>query len=422
MSDLLWPGDERAGTLFDARSMLEGMVALEAAWSAALTTRGLAPREAAVRADELNGLVTDGDLGAIALAAEGGGNPVIPLLHVLRARLEAADRPEAALWLHRGLTSQDVVDTAVVLCCATALRRLEIEFSSQVDALTALADAHRGTLMVGRTLTQHAVPTTFGAKAAGWLAGVVDARATAVFAHSVLPVQLGGAAGTLAGTVELARLRGAKDPVGTTVALTEEVAAALGLQASPPWHASRFPLTRVGDALVTATSAFGHIASDVVTLTRPEVREVAEPSAPGRGGSSTMPQKQNPVLSVLVRRAVITNPGLAATLHTAAGLANDERPDGAWHAEWATLRDLARRTVVAAAHTTELVRGLRVDAAGMVARARAADGLLAERDSVRALVGEPAPAPATPETPETADDPASYLGIIDPIVDRRITP
>lgn len=416
MSDLLWPGDERAGTLFDARSMVEGMVALEAAWSSGLVDHGLAPADAAVTSAELEALVTAADLDGLALASEGGGNPVIPLLHVLRTRLVAADRTEAARWLHRGLTSQDVVDTAVVLCCATALRRLEIEFSSQVDALTALADAHRGTLMVGRTLTQHAVPTTFGAKAAGWLAGVVDARATAVFAHSVLPVQLGGAAGTLAGTVELARLRGVRDPVRTTVALTDEVAAALGLQASPPWHTSRFPLTRVGDALATATSAFGHIASDVVTLTRPEIREVGEPTAPGRGGSSTMPQKQNPVLAVLVRRAVITNPGLAATLHTAAGLANDERPDGAWHAEWATLRDLARRTVVAAAHTTELVRGLRVDAAGMVARARAADGLLAERDAVHALLDEPAP------TAPGSDDPSSYLGVIDPIVDRRITP
>ena len=139
----------------------------------------------------------------------------------------------------------------------------------------------------------------------------------------------------------------------------------------------------MGDALVAVTDAWGRIATDVATLGRPEIGELAEPDVAGRGGSSTMPQKQNPVLSVLVRRAALTAPGLGATLHTAAALAVDERPDGSWHAEWATLRTLARQTVVAGSQTTELVSGLRVDTRRMAETvATARDVLMAERRSV----------------------------------------
>lgn len=419
MSDLFWPGDERAGALFADSALLEGMVALEAAWSAGLVAHGLAPRGVGVTADELLELLDGNDVARIVLDAEGGGNPVIPLVSTLRNRLLEAGREETAQWLHQGLSSQDVVDTALMLCAGTALRRLEIELGTQAQALDALAGAHRGTVMVGRTLTQHAVPITFGLKASGWLAGIEDARASVAFAHSVLPAQVGGAAGTLAVTVELARRRGLRDPEGVTVALARETAAALGLAPAAPWHTTRFPVTRVGDALATATSAMGRIASDVLTLTRPEIAEVAEPLGTGRGGSSTIPQKQNPVLAVLVRRAAITAPGLAATLHTAAAFANDERPDGAWHAEWATLRDLARRTVVAAAHTSELVAGLQVDVVAMRERARGAGALLAERDAVRGLVEV---AGTGGENAADDDGPSSYLGITDQIVQNRTRP
>ena len=132
-----------------------------------------------------------------------------------------------------------------------------------------------------------------------------------------------------------------------------------GLAARPPWHTSRGAVTRLGDALVGCTDAWGRVAADVTTLARPEIGELREAAVAGRGGSSTMPQKQNPVLAVLVRRAAIAAPALAATLHAAAALAVDERPDGAWHVEWATLRTLSRYSVVAAAQTTELLAGLR---------------------------------------------------------------
>src|SRR5581483_8748914 len=201
----------------------------------------------------------------------------------------------------------------------------------------------RATPMVGRTLTQHAVPITFGLKVANWLNGVLDA-AEEVDAIE-LPAQFGGAAGTLAATTVLAGQPGPADaraggaapdgagpggaapdggsgPGGAArgaparaMALAGDAARSLGLRARTPWQTTRAPVTRIGDTLARCTDAFGHIAGDVLVLTRPEIGELAEPAEPGRGGSSTMPNKANPVLSVLVRRAALAAPQSAAQLH-----------------------------------------------------------------------------------------------------------
>lgn len=377
MADLFWPGDERAGDLASEVAWLAAMARVEQAWLDALARAGIAPGTA-----ELAGLVGPGDLAEVTQAAEEAGNPVPALVALWRTR---ADGPGAA-WVHRGLTSQDVIDTSLTLVLRDVVERVRRELRDQVGSLAALADAHRGTVMAGRTLTQHAVPTTFGAKAAGWLAGVLDAAET--LARVPWPAQFGGAAGTLSAAVELARLRGVADPVAALTAVVADAAGALGLLPVPPWHTTRTTVTAIGDALVAATDAWGRIATDVATLSRSEIGELAEPAPGGRGGSSTMPQKRNPVLSVLIRRAALTAPALAATLHLAAALAGDERPDGAWHTEWPALRDLARRAVVAASHTSELVRGLRVDDARMRATARAGWlGLTAERRSIAAFAG-----------------------------------
>jgi 3-carboxy-cis,cis-muconate cycloisomerase len=272
--------------------------------------------------------------------------------------------------------------------------------------------------MAGRSLTRYAVPVTFGLKAAGWLQSVLDAADD--LDALVLPAQIGGAAGTLAAPTELAVLTGAADPAKTALELVSSTAAALGLPAAPPWHTARAAVTRLGDALTGCTDAYGRIANDVLTLSRPESGELAEPAAEGRGGSSTMPGKVNPVLSVLVRRAALSAPALAAQLHLAAADSGDERPAGAWHVEWAALQLLARRAVVAAAQTTELLAGLRVDADRMaVTAAGAADELLAERRSIASL-GSAAPA--------GEQNPASYLGAAGELVDvmleraaRRVT-
>ena len=355
MTDLLWPGDHRAGELFTDASLVAAMVRVEAAWLAALHDHGVAET-----AGDLRGLVGEQDLPALARAAEAGGNPVIPLLALLRERAAAP----VARWLHAGLTSQDVLDTGLALCLRDAVARLRGDLADQIGALRGLADRHRGTPMAGRTLTQHAVPITFGLKAAGWLQGVLDARDG--LAGAELPIQLGGAAGSLAAPAALA---GSPEKARELVAAA---AATLGLAVREPWHTTRTPVVRAGDALVTCTDAWGRIANDVLAGARPEVHELAEGPAEGRGGSSAMPNKRNPVLAVLLRRAALAGPALAATLHAAAANAVDERPDGSWHVEWPTLRTLARRTVVAGSQAAELLAGLRVDAARMAATLAAA--------------------------------------------------
>lgn len=374
--DLFWSGDERAGDLFSAEGFLAALTSVEQAWLSALVFAGVAPPDAAA---ELTDLVGAPDVETIAVAAEAGGNPAIPLVTILRERLTGRN-PTAAQWLHQGLTSQDVVDTALIRCTVDVLDRLRDEFTGQIDALRVLSDTHRGTLMAGRTLTQFAVPITFGLKAAVWLQGILDAAESARDLRHGLRGQFGGAAGTMAATVDLADRAGLSEPARRAEEVIAEASRLLGLAPSPPWHTSRAPLTRIGDALVGCNDAWGHLATDVITLGRPEIAEVAEPSSSGRGVSSTMPQKRNPVLSTLIRRSALTAPMLGAQLHLAAADAGDERPAGAWHTEWATLRTLARTTVVAASQTTELLTGLQVDPARMLSTLQGASpGILAER-------------------------------------------
>jgi 3-carboxy-cis,cis-muconate cycloisomerase len=377
MTDLFWPGDERAGALMSDWALLTAMEAVEHAWLEALVEQGVAPAQA--RAD-ITGMLHRNDIAILAHDAEAGGNPVIGLVGLLRGRLGS----EPARWLHRGLTSQDVLDTALMLCLRDVVAQLDVELSGQIKGLRGLVVAHRATPMVGRTLTQHAVPITFGLKVAGWLTGLLDAGEELARVRSRLPVQLGGAAGTLAASTELARLRGLAHPEQVSWRLVESAARTLGLAASVPWHTSRAVVTAAGDALVSCTDAYGRIATDVATLSRPEIGELAEGTG---GGSSTMPQKQNPVLSVLIRRSALAGPPLASTLHLAAATTVDERPDGSWHAEWATLRDLARRTVVAGSQASELISGLVVDEARMAANLAAARGVQAEQRAMAEVAG-----------------------------------
>lgn len=397
MTNLLWPGDHRAGDLMTDPALLESMVAVESAWLQALTGAGLAPPDAA--GADLSRLVDPQDSERLAVRAEDGGNPVLPLVALLRERAD----PSIGRWIHRGLTSQDVVDTALMLTVRQTVDHLANELAQQISALFDLAATHRRTPMVARTLTQHAVPTTFGAKAASWLNGVVDAASQLTALDC--PAQIGGAGGTLSATTELAALSSHDDPAQVSVQLAHTTAAALGLATRMPWHTTRAPVTVAGDALVGCTDAWGRIASDVVTLGRPEIAELSEPATAGRGGSSSMPGKRNPVLSILIRRAAITAPALAATLHTAAALANDERPDGAWHAEWDTLRTLARRTVVAGSQCTELLTGLTVHTDRMAANLDAADALGEQRRIAELL-----------ETPPSS----TYFGAVDTLIDASL--
>ena len=380
MGDLFWPGDERAGDLFSDEALALAMVDVEEAWLVGLVDAGIAP--ATISVPDLRELVRPHHHEWLASESEAGGNPAMALVSLLRGGLRD-DAPDAARWLHRGLTSQDVVDSALMLCARDAVAHLLAGLRDQVGRLSHLVEEHRSTPMVARTLTQHAIPTTFGLKAAGWLTGVLDAYDDVL--ALALPVQVGGAAGSMAGAVELAsRL---PDPVGSVQRMTEDLARSLGLDHAPPWHTSRATVTRLGDASVRCTDAWGRIANDVLTLSRPEIGELSEGTG---GGSSTMPNKANPVMSALVRRAALTTPQLAATLHLAAAESIDERSAGPWHAEWATLRTLLRRAVVAGDQTGELLNGLRVHGDRMRQTLAAADpGVRAEQRALAELLGTP---------------------------------
>jgi 3-carboxy-cis,cis-muconate cycloisomerase len=229
MTNLLWPGDQRAGELMTDRDLLRSMVAVESSWLKALATAGLAPPECA--SADLGHLVGPQDCQMLAVTSEEGGNPVIGLVALLRDRAV----PTVGRWIHRGLTSQDVVDTALMLATRAALNQLKALLAGQISALSALITTHRRTPMVARTLTQPAVPTTFGAKAAAWLNGVVDAYQQ--LATLATPVQIAGAGGTLAAATELATLLGNPgNPAEVSAHLAQATATTLGLYPAAPWH------------------------------------------------------------------------------------------------------------------------------------------------------------------------------------------
>jgi 3-carboxy-cis,cis-muconate cycloisomerase len=365
----------RAGTPVEAAvcdlAWLQAMLDAEAALARAQARLGLVP-EPAARAITRAARAERFDLRALAVGAREAANPVVGLVQALMG-VVGQDDPAAAEHVHRGSTSQDILDTGAMLVAARALRLIRADLATATAALAGLAREHRDTPMAGRTLALHAVPTTFGLKAAGWRRLLLDAdrRLEHVLAQG-LPVSLGGAAGTLSGYLEHARVAGyfgngtrdqavdsARADAGRYVdALVEAFAAETGL-ARPdlPWHALRTPLADIAAALAFTAGALGKIAVDVQSLARTEVGEVAEPSAPGRGASSAMPHKQNPVLATLIRSAAVQVPAMAAGL-TQCMVAEDERAAGAWHAEWHLLRECLRLTGGAAHTAAELAGGL----------------------------------------------------------------
>ncbi|MFC6885643.1 MULTISPECIES: 3-carboxy-cis,cis-muconate cycloisomerase [Actinomadura] len=352
----------RAGTAAAAATgdaaWLQAMLDAEAALARAQARLGIVPDDAAraitgaARADRF-------DLAGLARRARGAGNPVVPLVADLRGLAGAAGEH-----VHRGATSQDIVDTGAMLVAARTRRAALAPLDRALDALAGLAAEHRDTPMAGRTLGRQAMPTTFGAKAAGWLVGLLDARAA--LAAVALPVQLGGAAGTL-------------DAYGDrALDLVAAYAAETGLaQPALPWHTRRTPVAALGSALALVAGALGRIASDVVVLAQSEVDEVAEPAAPGRGGSSAMPHKRNPALAAMIRSAALQVPAYAQVL-LAAQAAPYERPAGEWHAEWQPLRECLRLTGGAAETAAELLDGLEVRPARMRAHLDDLLGVLPE--------------------------------------------
>ncbi|MEO3977692.1 adenylosuccinate lyase family protein [Streptomyces sp. CAU 1734] len=355
----------RAGTPAEAavcdRAWLQAMLDAEAALARAQARLGTLPPAAAdtitrcARAERL-------DLRALALASRETANPVVGLVRAFTA-VVAAEDPAAAEYVHRGSTSQDILDTGAMLVAARTLRIIRADLNRTAEALAVLAVRHRDTVMAGRTLALQAVPITFGLKAAGWRLLVLDAeRRLAALLRDGLPVSLGGAAGTLAGYLEYARIDSGSrpDPGDWAERLVAAYAAETGLAAPVlPWHALRTPMADLAAALALTTGALGKIAVDVQSLTRTEVGEAAEPAVAGRGSSSAMPHKRNPVLATLIRTAALQVPVMAAGL-TQCLVSEDERSAGPWHAEWQLLRECLRLAGGAAHTAVELARGLEV--------------------------------------------------------------
>ena len=355
---------------------LRQMLRFEAALARAEADVGVVPAEAA-RAIEAacGGAWLDAE--DVARQAAAAGTPAIPLVRALAERVGG----DAGGFVHWGATSQDAIDTAMVLQAHDGLRLLDADLRRLAAACAALADAHRRTLMPGRTLLQHAVPITFGLKAARWLALVMrQRRALAECRDRCLALQLGGAAGTLAALGE----RGLE--------VAERVGARLGLPVPAlPWHAERDRVATVAATLGVVAGAMAKVAGDVVLMAQSEVGEAAEGAAPGKGGSSAMPQKRNPVDAMTAIAAARL--AIGAVPVVLGGMQQEhERALGGWQAEWEALPDAFRYAAGAVAAVARAVAGLEVDAARMRANLDVGGGALMAESLSMALaahVGRP---------------------------------
>ncbi|MBE1464271.1 3-carboxy-cis,cis-muconate cycloisomerase [Kibdelosporangium phytohabitans] len=404
----------------DEDAWLTALVDAEKALAAALAKAGVIPAEAA---SEIARVPVSFDAAELGRQALGAGNPVVPLVRRLRAQVSS----ETARYVHFGATSQDIMDTAAMLVAKNAVGAMLTNVDASADACAALADEHRDTVMIARTLMQHALPTTFGLKCAGWLVALDEAAAN--LRRLRFTAQLGGAVGTLSvfGDTTVPRL----------------FAAELGLDEPViPWHTNRTRMGELAGAFGVLGGVLGKIALDVTLLAQTEVGEVAESSG---GGSSTMPHKQNPVRSVLITAATRQVPGLVATM-LAAMPQEHERAAGAWHAEWETLNSMCGMLSTACARTRDLLTGLRVDRERMRANVDMTGGLVMAEAVVTALAPAMGRATASEVVTELATsgrpfrsalltdprislseedidkalDPAAYLGAANELTDRAL--
>jgi 3-carboxy-cis,cis-muconate cycloisomerase len=350
-------------------SRIDAMLAFEAALARAEADAGIIPPDAAEAIEAACRSFT-ADTRALAAATRTAGNPAIPLVKALTAHCAEPGRG----WVHWGATSQDVIDTATSLVGRRAVALLDSELIRLCDGLAALALAHRDTVMPGRTLLQPALPITLGFKAAQWLDMTMRCRERlgAAAADACL-LQFGGAVGTLAA-------------LGVAAATVRERLGQL-LELPVPhlaWHTSRDRIARLGCEVAVLTGTLAKIAGDVALLMQAEIAEAFEPAAPGKGGSSTMPQKRNPVAAPAVRAAALRANGLAADLISALPQEH-ERGAGGWHMEWTVLPDLLLGAAGALSHVGEVIEGLEVDPARMRANLETGGGTLMSEALMMAL-------------------------------------
>ncbi len=357
--------DARVAALLGDVSHVRAMLTFEAALARAEAAAGVIPQEAAHAINTAVDTMHSGELEEMAAAiAEGtarAGTPVIPLVKLLASRTDAAGQP----FVHWGATTQDVMDTALVLQVRDVCAVFGEGLYQLGTALATLASRHRDAPMVARTVMQHALPTTFGLKAAGWLSAVTRHHGRlGELGPRVLALQFGGAAGTLASL-------GDKGPE-----VRANLAGVLGLALPAlPWHSARDRISEMATFCGLLCGTLGKIGRDVVLMMQTEVQEAFEPEAPGRGGSSTMPHKRNPVLSAVMIGAATAAPGLVSTI-LSAQMHEHERAAGSAHAEWRTLPELLRLTGGALKAAVALAEGLQIDETRMRHNLEATNGLI----------------------------------------------
>lgn len=339
---ILTPGAAGPGVSLGDDAFVDALVRVELGWLGARADLGLvsvAVLEAATVA-----CAPPPSAYEISVAAEESGTPVLPVLSWLRERCDAP-------W-HDGLTSQDVIDTALALLAGRAAALIDAELAAASDSLQGLAARYRDQPRIGRTLTQFAEPLTFGLTAAQWLLGIDEARAGVRRARRELRLQCGGPVGV-----------GPRVPHADGDAVVAAFAGRVGLPAPGlPWQTRWTPLLRFGAACAEVCAAAGRIGSAVAALAR---SDVAEASVRHGGRSSAMPDKANPVLAVLLNAAALTAPGQLATLYVACGTGADERPAGAWHARWSPFRELLVQASTSARQIARLVADLEVNPSAM---------------------------------------------------------
>ncbi|WP_296250426.1 3-carboxy-cis,cis-muconate cycloisomerase [Pseudomonas sp. UBA4194] len=356
--------------IFSDRGRVQGMLDFEAGLARAEARVGMipgeavAPIEAACKAELY-------DFQALGEAIATAGNSAIPLVKMLGKQIAASDAG-AERYVHLGATSQDVMDTGLVLQLLAALSLIEADLSRLGDALAQQAQRHAATPLAGRTWLQHATPVTLGMKIAGWLGAVTRSRQRlAELKPRLASLQFGGASGSLAALGDKAL------PIAQ--ALAEELRLNLPEQ---PWHTQRDRLVELASVLGLVAGSLGKVGRDISLLMQTEAAEVFEPSAPGKGGSSTMPHKRNPVGAAVLISAATRVPGLVATLFSAMPQEH-ERSLGLWHAEWETLPEICCLVSGALQQALLIANGMEVDSQRMLKNLDLTQGLvLAEAVSI----------------------------------------
>jgi 3-carboxy-cis,cis-muconate cycloisomerase len=344
-------------------SRVQSMLRFEATLAKAEAHAGVIPPGAATKIAE-QCQAERFDLSSIAKDAAQAGNLAIPVVKILTEAVARLDK-DAARFVHWGATSQDAIDTGFVLQLRDVLTLVQRDLVSLSDTLAALTAQHRTTTVVARTWMQQALPTTFGFIVAGWLDAVLRHRRRLLeLQPRVLVLQFGGAVGTLAA------LAGRGPEVAT--ALAEELGLSLPLA---PWHGHRDRMAEVATFFGLLTGTLGKIARDISLHAQTEIAELFEPAGEGRGGSSTMPHKRNPVTCAVVLSAAVRVPGLVSTMLSAMPQ-EQERGLGGWHAEWETLPEILRLSGGALRHMREMLPGLEVDTERMRRNLEATKGLI----------------------------------------------